>query len=123
MTAAARPWCDETGCFALFSHGFRPFFLLAGIWAPIGVVVWVLALAGAPIPDGPLPMMRWHAHELLAGFVGAAMVGFLLTAIPNWTGCRPYSGAKLAGLAALFLLARLLLLPGSPVPIQIAAPA
>ena len=122
MTAAARPWCDETGCFALFSHGFRPFFLLAGIWAPIGVVVWVLALAGAPIPDGPLPMMRWHAHELLAGFVGAAMVGFLLTAIPNWTGCRPYSGAKLAGLAALFLLARLLLLPGSPVPIQIAAP-
>ena len=93
MTAAARPWWDETGRFALFSHGFRPFFLLAGIWAPIGVVVWVLALAGAPIPDGPLPMMRWHAHELLAGFVGAAMVGFLLTAIPNWTGCRPYSGA------------------------------
>jgi uncharacterized protein involved in response to NO len=105
---------------ALFAHGFRPFFLMAGIVAPAGVGLWALALAGVAIPDGPLPMLRWHAHELLAGFVGAAMVGFLMTAIPNWTGRRGYSGAPLVVIAALFLAARLALLPGSPVPPQVA---
>lgn len=107
---------------ALFAHGFRPFFLMAGIVAPAGVALWVLSLAGVPIADGPLPMMRWHAHELLAGFVGAAMIGFLMTAIPNWTGRRGYSGPPLMVIAALFLAARLALLPGSPVPVAVAAP-
>ncbi|WP_170979396.1 NnrS family protein [Roseomonas sp. HF4] len=107
---------------ALFAHGFRPFFLMAGIVAPLGVGLWALALAGLPVPGGPLPMMRWHAHELLAGFVGAAMIGFLMTAIPNWTGRRGYSGLPLVVIAGLFLAARLALLPGSPVPIAVAAP-
>lgn len=107
---------------AIFMHGFRPFFLMAGIVAPLGVGLWALALAGLPVPDGPLPMMRWHAHELLAGFVGAAMIGFLMTAIPNWTGRRGYSGLPLVVIAGLFLGARLALLPGSPVPIAVAAP-
>jgi uncharacterized protein involved in response to NO len=101
---------------ALFAHGFRPFFLMAGCVAPIAVGLWVLGLAGLPLPEGPLPPMRWHAHELLAGFIGAAMVGFLMTAIPNWTGRRGYSGPPLMAIAALFLAARLALLPGSPVP-------
>jgi uncharacterized protein involved in response to NO len=105
---------------ALFAHGFRPFFLMAGIAAPVGVGLWALSFAGVPLPDGPLPMMRWHAHELLAGFIGAAMVGFLMTAIPNWTGRRGYSGPPLMLIAALFLAARLALLPGSPVPAGIA---
>lgn len=105
---------------ALFAHGFRPFFLMAGIVAPAGVGLWVLALAGVPLPEGPLPLLRWHAHELLAGFVGAAMVGFLMTAIPNWTGRRGYSGPPLMAIAALFLAARLALLPGSPVPAEAA---
>lgn len=101
---------------ALFGHGFRPFFLMAGLVAPLGVGAWVLVLAGVPLPDGPLPMVGWHAHELLAGFVGAAMIGFLMTAIPNWTGRRGYSGPPLVAIAAVFLAARLALLPGSPVP-------
>jgi uncharacterized protein involved in response to NO len=101
---------------ALFAHGFRPFFLMAGIIAPTGVGLWVLSLAGVALPEGPLPMMRWHAHELLAGFVGAAMIGFLMTAIPNWTGRRGYSGSPLVVIAATFLAARLALLPGSPLP-------
>lgn len=105
---------------ALFAHGFRPFFLMAGIVAPAGVGLWVLTLAGLPMPEGPLPLLRWHAHELLAGFVGAAMVGFLMTAIPNWTGRRGYSGPPLMAIAALFLAARLALLPGSPVPAEAA---
>lgn len=105
---------------ALFAHGFRPFFLMAGLVAPLGVGLWVMTLTGLPLPEGPLPMIRWHAHELLAGFVGAAMIGFLLTAIPNWTGRRGYSGVPLVALVVLFLAARLVMLPGSPVPIGIA---
>ncbi|WP_431285068.1 NnrS family protein [Humitalea sp. 24SJ18S-53] len=106
---------------ALFAHGFRPFFLMAALVAPAAIGVWVLTLAGFALPEGPLPPMRWHAHEALGGFVAAAMIGFLMTAIPNWTGRRGYSGAPLVVLATLFLAARFAMLPGSPVPIEIAA--
>jgi uncharacterized protein involved in response to NO len=119
-TGTERPVADPSIPF--FSQGFRPFFLIAGLWAPLGVAVWVLALAGVPMPDGPLALPQWHAHELLAGFVGATMIGFLLTAIPNWTKGPSYAGAPLVGLFALFLAARLVLLPGSPIPIGLAAP-
>ncbi len=101
----------------LFNAGFRPFFVLAAVWAPLGVGLWVFGLVGGYVTEGPLPLLRWHAHELLSGFVAAAMLGFLLTAIPNWTNGPPYGGWKLAGLAGLFLAARLVLLPGSPVPV------
>jgi uncharacterized protein involved in response to NO len=106
----------------VFAHGFRPFFLMAGLTAPLAVGVWAATLAGVSLPEGPLPPMRWHAHEGLAGFVAAAMIGFLMTAIPNWTGRRGYSGAPLVALASLFLAARFAMMPGSPVPIGIAAP-
>lgn len=105
---------------ALFAHGFRPFFLMAALVAPVAIGVWALTLARFALPDGPLPPMRWHAHEALGGFVAAAMIGFLMTAIPNWTGRRGYSGAPLVGLATVFLAARFAMLPGSPVPIGIA---
>jgi uncharacterized protein involved in response to NO len=106
---------------ALFSHGFRPFFLFAGLWAVVAMLVWIAALDGARLPDGPLPIARWHAHEMIAGFIGAAIAGFLLTAVPNWTGRRGYAGAPLVLLAALYLAARLALLPGSPVAPPVAA--
>ncbi|GIX11933.1 NnrS family protein [Elioraea sp.] len=106
---------------ALFRHGFRPFFLFAGVWAVIAMLVWIAALHGAVLPDGPLPIARWHAHEMIAGFVGAAISGFVLTAVPNWTGRRGYAGGPLILLVALFLAARLVLLPGSPVPAPAAA--
>lgn len=107
---------------ALLAHGFRPFFLLAGVWAPLGVGLWVAALAGLAVPEGPLPLQRWHGHEMLAGFVGAAVIGFLLTAVPNWTGRRGYAGAPLLALLVVFLAGRLALVPGSPLPIGVAAP-
>jgi uncharacterized protein involved in response to NO len=107
---------------ALFAYGFRPFFLMAGIWAPLGVTLWVAAVAGLGVPEGPLPMLRWHAHEMLAGFVAAAIIGFVLTAVPNWTGRRGYAGAPLIALFAIYLAGRLALLPGSPIPIGLAAP-
>ena len=108
--------------FALFAYGFRPFFLMAGIWAPLGVALWVAALAGLPVPEGPLPLLRWHAHEMLAGFVYAALGGFVLTAVPNWTGRRGYAGAPLVGLFTIYLAGRLALLPGSPLSAGLAAP-
>ncbi|NKE43800.1 NnrS family protein [Roseomonas frigidaquae] len=106
---------------ALFRHGFRPFFLLAGAWALFAMLAWIAALHGAPLPEGPLPPLRWHAHEMIAGFIGAAMGGFLLTAVPNWTGRPGYGGVPVMLVAGLFVLARLVLLPGSPVPPDAAA--
>lgn len=115
VIAASRPRL------ALFAQGFRPFFLLAGLVA-LGVIApWVAALHGAALPEGPLPLPHWHAHEMLAGFVGAAISGFLLTAVPNWTGRPGYGGAPLVLPVTLFVLARLALAPGSPVPVGPAA--
>ncbi|SDB74309.1 NnrS family protein [Belnapia rosea] len=106
---------------ALFEQGFRPFFLLAGLWAVFAMALWVMGLYGAGIQGGPLPLARWHGHEMLMGFVGAAMGGFLLTAIPNWTKGPVFRGVALMLVAALFVAARLVLLPGSPVPPGLAA--
>src|SRR5690606_37393478 len=104
---------------ALFAHGFRPSFLLAGLVAVLAIVTWVAALHGAALPEGPLPVVYWHAHEMIAGFIGAAISGFLLTAVPNWTARPAYGGAPLVLPVTLFVLARLALVPGSPVPIGV----
>lgn len=95
----------------LLAYGFRPFFLLAGVWAvvPMTAVPW--ALAGHGWPAGATSPFLWHGHEMLLGFVTAAIAGFLLTAVPSWTGGRPVSGAGLAGLVALWLAARLFSAP------------
>ena len=106
---------------ALFAQGMRPFFLLGALWALVAIPAWIAALHGMPLSQGLLPLPRWHAHEMLAGFVGAALSGFLLTAVPNWTGGPSYSGRPLMRLAALFVAARLALLPGSPLPANAAA--
>jgi uncharacterized protein involved in response to NO len=87
--------------------GFRPFFLLAGVWAAFAVLAWLCAfLYGVPLASGFAPL-AWHRHEMLFGFVGAVIVGFLLTAIPNWTGRLPIAGPPLAALAAVWVAARL----------------
>lgn len=89
------------------SQGFRPFFLAAGLWAMAALALWILMLAeGTALPSRFDPL-AWHAHEMLFGFVMAAVAGFLLTAIPNWTQRLPVSGGPLAGLAALWLLGRI----------------
>ena len=87
--------------------GFRPFFLLASAWAVFAILAWLCSfLHGVPLASGFAPL-AWHRHEMLFGFVGAAIVGFLLTAVPNWTGRLPIAGPPLAALAALWLAARL----------------
>ena len=83
----------------LFSYGFRPFFLGAGVMAVAAMTLWIAALTtGMPLGGG-YGAAAWHAHEMLFGFAPAVLAGFLMTAIPNWTGQMPLSGRPLAALA------------------------
>jgi len=92
---------------ALFGYGFRPFFLAAGVAAAVVIPWWAGALAwGVPL-DISWPATLWHGHEMLFGFIVAAIAGFLLTAVPSWTGARGFAGWPLALLAMLWLLGRL----------------
>jgi uncharacterized protein involved in response to NO len=91
---------------ALFSYGFRPFFLGAAVWAALAIALWLPVYFGhlsLPTAFGPLD---WHIHEMIYGYMAAAVAGFLLTAIPNWTGRLPVNGYPLAALFALWLLGR-----------------
>jgi uncharacterized protein involved in response to NO len=107
----------------LFSAGFRPFFLLAAAWAAIAVPVWLAAYVHGYALRGPLPALFWHGHEMVFGFGFAAVAGFLLTAIPNWTGRLPVRGMALAGLASLWLAGRIaMLVPGAAL-LDLAFPA
>jgi uncharacterized protein involved in response to NO len=91
---------------ALLTGGFRPFFLFGAIWAAIAIVLWIPMFEGrfeAPTAFSPLD---WHIHELLYGYLPAAVAGFLLTAIPNWTGRLPVVGRPLGLLVGLWVLGR-----------------
>jgi uncharacterized protein involved in response to NO len=90
----------------LLRQGFRPFFLAAGVWAVAAVVLWISAIQGYVAIPTAFDPIGWHAHEMLFGFVLAAIAGFLLTAIPNWTGRLPLQGLPLAVLAGVWLLGR-----------------
>ncbi len=91
----------------LFAYGFRPFFLLAGWFAAIAIPLWVLSFMFGTGRAGVLPLSQWHAHEMLFGFVAAAIAGFMLTAVPSWTGSRGFGGRPLVLLTAAWLAGRL----------------
>ncbi|MCW5720614.1 MAG: NnrS family protein [Devosia sp.] len=94
----------------ILSYGFRPFFLAAGLWAVAAMAIWVGALIAGWAVGGTYGGANWHAHEMLFGYSSAALAGFLLTAVPNWTGRLPVSGLRLAGLFSFWLAGRLALL-------------
>ncbi|MGH6947543.1 MAG: NnrS family protein [Kiloniellales bacterium] len=98
------------GALPLLSYGFRPFFLLAGLWAALTLPLWLAALAGAMTLPTAFDAQTWHVHEMLYGYLAATLTGFLLTAVPNWTGRLPLRGAPLALLALLWLAGRLAVL-------------
>jgi len=100
---------------AFFSAGFRPFFLLAAAWAAIAVPVWLAAYVHGYVLPGSLPAMTWHAHEMIYGYALAAVTGFLLTAVPNWTGRLPMRGLPLAALAGLWVAGRIALLASAAI--------
>ena len=91
----------------LLSYAFRPFFLLAAMWASIGLASWYALLLGISWPGAPTNIVFWHIHEMVFGFVGAAMAGFLLTAVATWTSRPPVRGVALGILVAAWILGRL----------------
>ncbi|WP_420566389.1 NnrS family protein [Thalassobaculum sp.] len=103
---------DDAGS-AFLSLGFRPFFLLAALWAAVSVALWVGVHEGQLILPGAADPLTWHVHELLFGYLWAVLAGFLLTALPSWTKRPPIAGTPLALLAGLWILGRgAMLLPG-----------
>jgi len=112
MTTTGKQSRDWTGP-ALLSYGFRPFFLFSGLWAAFAMGLWVLLLAGRdPLPIAFAPT-DWHVHAFVFGYLSAVIAGFLLTAVPNWTGRLPVVGWPLAGLVGLWLLGRVAVLIGA----------
>lgn len=99
----------------LLRLGFRPFFLAGAGLAVLAMALWLPALSGLTIGWAPAGgWLGWHRHEMLVGFGAAVIAGFLLTAVPNWTGQPGLSGRPLAALAALWLAARLAWLADAP---------
>jgi len=94
---------------AFLSYGFRPFFLGAALFAGVAVPAWVLIVTGVSGSNFLYAPREWHVHEMLFGFLPAVITGFLLTAIPNWTGRAPVKGIPLLSLWLLWLAGRLLL--------------
>jgi uncharacterized protein involved in response to NO len=94
----------------LLRGGFRPFFFCGAAWAVIALGVWLMTFAGVLTLPTAFDPLAWHRHEMLFGFVGAIMSGFMLTAIPNWTGRLPIAGGPLLALVGLWFAARLAVL-------------
>ena len=107
--------------FALFAYGFRPFFWAAGLFATLGVIawLWIYTVGARTLRD--LPPQLWHGHEMLYGFVGAAIGGFLLTAVPSWTGARGFAGVPLIALTAVWVAGRLAFASASILPFSVVA--
>jgi uncharacterized protein involved in response to NO len=104
-----------------FRGGFRPFFFGGAAWGLAALVLWISVMSGAAVLPAAVDGLAWHRHEMLFGFVGAVVAGFLLTAVPNWTGRLPIAGWPLAGLFALWAAGRLALLFSAMVGIWTAA--
>jgi uncharacterized protein involved in response to NO len=103
---------DDQGTrrFALFYLGFRPFYLLASLFAAASVLLWIAQYAGWLSANAYLAGPVWHGHEMVFGFAEAVIAGFLFTAVRNWTGHPTPTGATLAAIAAVWLAARIAVL-------------
>jgi len=93
---------------AVWTVGFRPFYLLAGIFAAVSVPLWAARFAGWLGEWVYFSESVWHAHEMIFGYAFAVIVGFLFTAVRNWTGRPTPTGGTLAAIALAWLAARVL---------------
>ncbi|UWM84912.1 NnrS family protein [Rhizobium sp. SRDI969] len=105
----------------LFSYGFRPFFLAAALWAILSMLLWTSFLTMDLPVATQYGTLYWHAHEMLFGFAPAILTGFLLTAIPNWTGRLPIAGRRLIALFSLWCAGRIAMLVSGSVGVMAAA--
>lgn len=122
MATAAMPIRKPYNGLPILKQGFRPFFLAACLWAIVVVLGWISVFISPVRPNFGLPMLVWHQHELLFGYAGAVIAGFLLTASANWASRPALSGGPLLVLFSLWMAARLaLLLPLGAVPVPFLA--
>jgi uncharacterized protein involved in response to NO len=91
----------------ILSYGFRPFFLLGGLYAGVSIALWLCQFYGGLTLSTTFAPVDWHIHEMVFGYLGAVVTGFLLTSIPNWTGRLPVQGLPLLSLVVLWLAGRL----------------
>ena len=107
--------------YPFFRGGFRPFFFGGAAWGLAALLLWVVSLSGLMTLPTHFEPLAWHRHEMLFGFVGAIVAGFMLTAIPNWTGRFPIAGRPLAALFCVWAAARLTVLFSEVIPWPAAA--
>lgn len=110
MTALAAAGRPESRFTRLFAYPFRIFFLSAAVLSVTAIPAWLWMLFGSGQAALGLSPLQWHQHEMLFGFLDAAIAGFLLTAICNWTGTKALHGVPLAALWTVWLAARILVL-------------
>ncbi|MDX1705932.1 NnrS family protein [Pseudidiomarina sp.] len=106
----------EQKMWPLLRQAFRPMFLLGALFSALAMMLWLLVLAGYIQLPVYGQVLFWHSHEMLFGFVAAIVIGFLLTAVQNWTGLRATHGKALLVLTLVWLAGRLALLMGSYLP-------
>lgn len=106
---------------AILSYGFRPFFLLGSTYAGLTILFWIPAYMGHIETYSTFAPVDWHIHEMLFGYLAAIITGFLLTAIPNWTGRLPVQGLPLLVLAVLWMAGRLAVFFSASIGWQLAA--
>ena len=114
---AMRAWTGP----AVLSYGFRPFFFLAALWAIIAMGIWIALIFGYASFSTLIDPASWHAHEFIFGYATAVIAGFLLTAVPNWTGRLPIVGRPLLGLVLVWVMGRVVFLIPSKFPYVLAA--
>lgn len=105
----------------LLRQAFRPMFLFGAAFSAIAMLLWLLALSGHLQLTPFANVLFWHSHEMLFGFVCAIVIGFLLTAVQNWTGLRAPHGKTLLLISMLWLAGRLVLLFGQTLPLYLVA--
>lgn len=91
---------------SLFNLGFRPFFLLTALQSIWGIAIVLMMLTG--IGPSEVNLLHLHQHEMVFGTMGAVITGFLLTAVPNWTGIQTPTGWRLQAMCLIWLVARIL---------------
>lgn len=112
-----RPWQGPV----VFSYGFRVFFLASAVWASLSMLLWIPMITGVFELPTAFDPISWHAHEFLFAYLNAVVAGFLLTAIPNWTGRTPISGFPLVMLFSLWMLGRIAVAGSALLPASVVA--
>ena len=111
---AGPPW-------TILNYAFRPFFLMNGLFAMAVMMVWIMVLHGIDLVPLPANPMLWHGHEMIVGFAGAAIAGFMLTAVATWTGRPPVHGPLLGWLVFAWLAGRLAMALAGSLPSMLVA--